>query len=128
MTRVLPLPAPASISTGPLTVSTASRCWGFNCERIDKSSVLTFWVGRLIRLAGADLFAHEAAVPTFLAGTPFAQELPGVNAVLVAVVPGEANSVLADGFNFGRPRQRLKDGQRPRHRLQRIARLTAVFV
>jgi len=33
MTRVLPLPAPARISTGPSVVSTASRCWGLSCER-----------------------------------------------------------------------------------------------
>src|SRR5271165_2353818 len=36
MTRVFPLPAPARMSTGPSTVSTASRCCGFNCERKDK--------------------------------------------------------------------------------------------
>src|SRR5438067_1662179 len=29
MTRVLPLPAPARISTGPSTVTAASSCWGF---------------------------------------------------------------------------------------------------
>ena len=33
MTRVLPLPAPARISTGPSVVSTASRCCGLSCER-----------------------------------------------------------------------------------------------
>src|SRR6185437_8168286 len=33
ITRVLPLPAPARINTGPSTVSTASRCCGFSCER-----------------------------------------------------------------------------------------------
>jgi hypothetical protein len=30
MTRVLPVPAPARISTGPFKVSTAWRCWGFS--------------------------------------------------------------------------------------------------
>src|SRR5436190_14813548 len=40
MTRVLPVPAPARIKTGPRTVSTASRCCGFSelksgmCARI----------------------------------------------------------------------------------------------
>src|ERR1700758_1389945 len=36
MTRVLPLPAPARISTGPSVVSTASRCWGLSWSRKDK--------------------------------------------------------------------------------------------
>ena len=31
--RVLPVPAPASISTGPSSVSTASRCGGFSPSR-----------------------------------------------------------------------------------------------
>src|SRR6185437_11854867 len=38
ITRVLPLPAPARINTGPSTVSTASRCCGFNCERNDRET------------------------------------------------------------------------------------------
>src|ERR1035437_3907588 len=33
MTRVLPLPAPARINTGPSTVSTALRCSGFSLSR-----------------------------------------------------------------------------------------------
>ena len=32
-TRVLPVPAPASTSSGPSTVSTASRCSGFSLAR-----------------------------------------------------------------------------------------------
>src|ERR671923_876357 len=36
MTRVLPLPAPARIRTGPSAVSTASRCWGLRSLRNDK--------------------------------------------------------------------------------------------
>src|SRR3974390_1637831 len=36
MTRVLPLPAPARMSTGPSEASTASRCCGFNASRNDK--------------------------------------------------------------------------------------------
>src|SRR5215471_5254815 len=35
MTRVLPLPAPARISTGPSVVSTASRCCGFSLDRYE---------------------------------------------------------------------------------------------
>src|SRR5438270_5679844 len=33
MARVLPLPAPARIKTGPCTVSAASRCWGLSSLR-----------------------------------------------------------------------------------------------
>jgi len=36
ITRVLPLPAPARMSTGPSVVSTASRCCGLSWERKDK--------------------------------------------------------------------------------------------
>ena len=32
-TRVLPVPAPASTSTGPSTASTAARCSGFRPDR-----------------------------------------------------------------------------------------------
>src|SRR6266699_4165601 len=39
MTRVLPLPAPARISTGPSVVSTASRCCGFSWSRKDNAGV-----------------------------------------------------------------------------------------
>ena len=38
MTRVLPVPAPASTRTGPFTVPAASACSGFSCER--KSLIL----------------------------------------------------------------------------------------
>src|SRR6185437_2273713 len=40
ITRVLPLPAPARINTGPSVVSAASRCWGLRPER--KSTCLPF--------------------------------------------------------------------------------------
>src|SRR5438477_447885 len=39
MTRVLPLPAPARISTGPSVVSTASRCCGLSWSRKDNAEV-----------------------------------------------------------------------------------------
>ena len=35
MTRVLPVPAPARIKTGPLMISTASRCGGFSEPKFD---------------------------------------------------------------------------------------------
>src|SRR2546423_2270993 len=40
ITRVLPEPAPARISSGPSPVFTASRCCGFSCER---KSVMTMF-------------------------------------------------------------------------------------
>src|SRR5208282_6594246 len=39
MTRVFPLPAPARISSGPLVVSTASRCCGLSWSRKDNAEV-----------------------------------------------------------------------------------------
>src|ERR1700704_5286589 len=39
MTRVLPLPAPARISTGPSVVLTASRCCGLSWSRKDNAEV-----------------------------------------------------------------------------------------
>src|SRR5216683_4280364 len=39
MTRVLPLPAPARMSTGPSVVSTASRCCGLSGSRKDNAEV-----------------------------------------------------------------------------------------
>src|SRR5271157_6018322 len=102
MTRVLPLPAPARMSTGPVAVSTASRCWGFNCERYDKSGFLGSGVRQSIRLASAGCrCAHQTARLAVLTGAVLAQKLPRVDAMLVAVVPGEADTVLADGFQHG---------------------------
>src|SRR5579863_6322023 len=46
MTRVLPLPAPARIRTGPSVVSTASRCWGLRPER--KSTTDHFRTGAFL--------------------------------------------------------------------------------
>src|SRR5438270_11784481 len=50
MTLVLPLPAPARISTGPSIVSTDSRCCGFNWSRKDNAetaprAILQFFRG-----------------------------------------------------------------------------------
>ena len=47
MTRVLPLPAPARMSTGPSVVSTAARCCGLSLSRKDKcgtGSEFTAWI------------------------------------------------------------------------------------
>src|SRR6202167_4694727 len=43
MTRVLPLPAPARIRTGPSVVSTASRCWGLRPERKSTNDLFSHW-------------------------------------------------------------------------------------
>ena len=48
--------------------------------------------------------------------------------MLVAVVPDEADGILPYRLNFRWPRQCLKHGQRPGHRLERIAGLPAVFL
>src|SRR6516164_6512001 len=71
---------------------------------------------------------HQAARLAILAGAMFAKELPGIDAMLVPVVPGEADAVLPDRLDFRRTRQRFEDWQRARHRFQRIARLATVFL
>src|SRR3974390_2818254 len=97
--------------TGPVAVSTASRCCGFNCERYDKSGFLGSGVRRSIRFASAgSSCTHQPAPLAVLAGTVLAQKLPRIDAVLMAVVPGEADTVLADGFHLGGPSQRLEHG------------------
>src|ERR1035437_1752447 len=42
MTRVLPVPAPARISSGPLRVSTAWRCWGLSEFRFNTRAEFNF--------------------------------------------------------------------------------------
>src|SRR3974390_720339 len=117
------------MSTGPVAVSTASRCWGFNCERYDKSGFLGSGSRRSIRFASAGgRRTHQPPRLAVLARAVLAQKLPRIDAVLVAVVPGEADTVLADGFYLGGSRQRLEHGQRAGHRLQRIAWLPSVLV
>ncbi len=49
-----------------------------------------------------------------LAGTDFAQELPGINAEIVIIVPGELDGVLAHPFGGERLGVGLKDQQRSR--------------
>src|SRR5271165_6914255 len=138
MTRVLPLPAPASIRTGPLAVSTASRCCGFNCERYDKSRFLNCSAGLLRRHSGqtnrrgshaaprnnarlapsvglsARLHhAHQAAGLAVLAGTVLAKKFPRVDAVLVPVIPGKPYAVFPHRLDLGGTRQRLAYGSVP---------------
>src|SRR5271157_2604171 len=57
-----------------------------------------------------------------------AQELPGIDAVLVAVVPREADGVLAHRLDLRGPRGGLKHRQRSGDRLQGIARLAAILL
>jgi hypothetical protein len=48
--------------------------------------------------------------------------------MLVAIVPREADGILADRLNLGGPCRRLEHGQRSRDRLDGIARVTAVLL
>src|SRR5215831_4828954 len=112
MTRVLPLPAPARINTGPSTASTASRCWGLSWDKYEGKLQVTrktrlttetqrhrgfqdhflcvfvpLWLVLFVRrgsvwLASARRRFHRPARLAFLAGTLLAQVLPRVNAML----------------------------------------------
>src|SRR3954454_8348278 len=68
MTRVLPVPAPASSSIGPSTCSTASRCCGFRPARKSMNSGggsdFRIASGRVLEMAGSTLefMASEAIV------------------------------------------------------------------
>src|SRR6202140_525882 len=59
MTRVLPLPAPARISSGPSAVSTASRCSGFRCSRKDKAEVTPKFLAQFYRGIGGQTLPHN---------------------------------------------------------------------
>src|ERR1700689_1995719 len=64
MTRVLPLPAPARISTGPSVVSTASRCCGLSWSRKDNAevapeSLIRFYRGMVGRTLLSAAFASD---------------------------------------------------------------------
>ena len=58
MTRVLPVPAPARMRTGPFSVSTASRCCGFNELRfgIDGDFSFGIFTGKRLRVAAENFF------------------------------------------------------------------------
>src|SRR5277367_2817184 len=115
MTRVLPLPAPARISTGPSVVSTASRCCGLSWSRKDKEEaapeLLQFYRGIIKTAEDAEdtekMAQSENAMLTFSprplrplrcsfldglalrAGADFTQVAPGIDAEVVVIVPGE---------------------------------------
>src|ERR1700736_2126290 len=102
MTRVLPLPAPARISTGPSVVSTASRCCGLSWSRKDNAGVAPELVFRFYRVlrrpgagAGQELFRGSCGL-ALPAGANLAKELPGVNTQVVPIVPFEPDGVFAD--------------------------------
>ena len=65
-TRVLPVPAPASTSTGPSVVSTASRCSGFRPFEIVAAAVVALPRGHGARGDAARLRAAGAASARFV--------------------------------------------------------------
>src|SRR5579864_176503 len=112
MTRVLPLPAPARMSSGPSVLSTASRCCGLSWSKKDKLLCLRFF--RPLRRAP-------------FAGTILAQKFPGVDAQFVPVIPAEADGVLAHRLGLQGLDRGLKHRQRSRSQLWRLAWLAATF-
>src|SRR5579864_3246822 len=112
MTRVLPLPAPARMSSGPSVLSTASRCCGFSWSRSDK----------LLRLR---LFCPLRRA--CLAGAILAQEIPGVDAQFVAIIPLKADGVLAHGLGPQRFGRGLEHWQRPGGWFGRLARFASAL-
>jgi len=81
-----------------------------------------------IRLAADGRRFHGPMRLALRTRTIVAQILPGKDAVLVAIVPGEANSILADRLDLSGPRRRLEHRQRSRDRLDGIARVTAILL
>src|SRR5436305_832415 len=84
ITRVLPLPAPARINTGPSTASAASRCCGLSLSR--RSTNSAFIAGKL----GLAIRALAAC----------AQVIPGINAGLMPIIPVEADGVLTHALHL----------------------------
>src|ERR1035438_9816564 len=72
--------------------------------------------------------AHDPLGFALLARAVLTQELPRIDAVLMAVVPGKPDAVLAHRLNFSGARQCLEHGQRARDWFQRIAGLAAVLL
>lgn len=60
---------------------------------------------------------------TLRAGTPIAQELPGINPQLVAIVEMKLNRVFANAFRRSRFDGGLEHRQRPRRQLWRLSGL-----
>src|SRR5215469_7141869 len=80
MTRVLPLPAPARINTGPSTASTASRWRGLSLSQ-KFTVLLNLFCGHFGLALGTLAY--------------FAQVIPGINSALVPIVPLEIDGVFA---------------------------------
>src|SRR5438105_602836 len=108
------------MSSGPLAVSTASRCCGLSWERKDKRlrplmaynncdcrfpiadfrlktqgiSIGNAEIGNrsLSRLCG------QACCFTFLARAHIPQKLPGINSQLMTIVPVELDGIFANAF------------------------------
>src|SRR5579863_528612 len=117
MTRVLPLPAPARMSTGPSVVSTASRCCGLSWERKDKASrvLIEFYRTSSLRQwqhpsgANAWFVQHRAPLPMpSVPERPLAAGLCALDPV-PPILPGKgvglpaysfARAVLVEGREF----------------------------
>src|SRR5438128_348106 len=67
ITRVLPLPAPARMSTGPSVASTASRCWGLRPTRRGDSSNSEVWCAPIAATEDAGRRSREGALGSRLA-------------------------------------------------------------
>src|ERR1043166_1973314 len=68
MTRVLPVPAPARINSGPWRVSTARRCWGFNEPRFNMRA-------RSVERARVDATSLNS-IPQKELNNPFSSQIP----------------------------------------------------
>src|SRR5438270_13361105 len=62
-----------------------------------------------------------------LTGADLAQEIPGIDAQFMAIVPAEANGVLAHRFSVYRLGCGFEHGQRTRGKLRRFARFAPGF-
>src|SRR5690242_2183046 len=96
------------MSSGPSVLSTASRCCGLSWSKNDK--LLRLRLLRPLRRA-------------LLAGAILAQELPGVDAQFVPIIPAEADSVLAHRFGLHGLGRRFEHRERSRRQLWRLTRL-----
>src|ERR1035441_8287673 len=83
---------------------------------------------RSVGLAALRDRPHQTPGLAVLAGAVLAKELPRIDAVLMAVVPGKPDAVFTHRLDLGGTRQRLEHGQRTGNRLQGIAGLASVFV
>src|SRR5512146_72143 len=95
---------------------------------VNRFSVLLHPLLLIVRLhIPSKAFRGFAAHLAFGAGADFTEVLPRVDPVLVIVVPGEADRVFADRFDFGGSRQRFEERQGTGNRLRRVAWLAAFF-